>query len=341
MYLRLTMRCAWGVALGAVFVAATFVSQAVAQQQTFVAEPPQFQMRNNWSGVEYVDLNNAFAYSSSNCSDSCVPHVDLSFVVPTVNEDFNGTCTSAIQTGIPLQAMSLWVGFDGDPSSGGGELPQAGIKILYYCFPYNLLHGPEYFAWVEWYNGKPSATETKIDFRVVPGDNVFIVLRLEAPNAATAVFSDITAATQTSMRFVSPDGAPALGHTAECILEAPNEGRGINFVQADLPDYGSFTAGCSGWTNNSYDTGFDGDNAFQDIYVPQGFYYFTSYTTTPNGSWNVLDMSYGPDGLVSIANPILGNIGWLTWQFRHPRVSGGSAGTILAIPHGLGGDVGH
>ena len=325
----------------AIFTACLFLlfilltEQAGAAQQTEIPEPMGWLTRNNWSGVEYLDYNHAFSYSDAEHE----PYVSLSFVVPTITQDKSSRCTTREETGFPLQSMSIWVGFDGDPAVGRGELPQAGISAIYWCFPWDLVKAPEYYAWLEWFNGDPKQKETRLEVPVIPGHNMFILVRLKSPYTAAAIFNDFTAGTQTSYQFGSPDAMPVIGLTAECILERPryyNQRTNQDFL-SNLPHYGTLDAGCGGWTNGFYDV--DGSGYLQ--YVPHGYTYLVPDTNSASGRWIGIDMREGRD-IISTATPIQDNWGWLTWQFHARQFAPISSratpsGLVSPIPHGLSG----
>jgi|HubBroStandDraft_1064217.scaffolds.fasta_scaffold50310_2 hypothetical protein len=163
---------------------------------------------SNWSGYAVVNANNPFK----------VEAVQANYIVPVAQQAF-GTCSSSYRYG------SAWVGIDGYNSD---DVLQDGIE-----FDASCSHGstsPFYAAWYEWY---PNA-ETRINnFKLSPGDDMFVEVWNTSSTAGNAYIVNYTANTKVQISFNAPKGTKLQGNSVEWIVERP----GVNGGLATLTNY--------------------------------------------------------------------------------------------------------
>lgn len=163
---------------------------------------------NNWSGYAIVSSSNPFKLEA----------IQANFITPVAQQAF-GTCTSS------YRYASAWVGIDGFNSN---DVLQDGIEFDATCS-----HGsttPFYAAWYEWFPNP----ETRIsNFKVLPGDAIYVEVWNTSSTAGNAYILNYTTNVKVQIAFKAPNGTKLEGNSAEWIVERP----GVNGGLATLTNY--------------------------------------------------------------------------------------------------------
>jgi hypothetical protein len=177
-----------------------------------VSDTTNYWGSDNWSGYVISGANGTFKQNNST--------VWTEYEVPTAQQAF-GSCDGT------WWYSSQWVGMDGFRTS---DVLQAGTNADAYC---ELGKSTLYDVWYEWY---PYPQVTVTNFRVTPGDWVFVeVWYTKSAPQGHMFFLDETEQLATSIGFNPPPGTTLVGNSAEWIMERPT-------VNGSLPNLTNYFA---------------------------------------------------------------------------------------------------
>ena len=154
----------------------------------------------NWAGQALENATTAYSAGS-------YTEVMGQWVISGVQQPV-GTCGGT-------DVSATWVGIDGLNGSGG--VLQAGTEADAFCTAGHTSQND--YAWYEWF---PADEYQLVNFPIVVGGSIFVVVQATSATSANATFVNLQTGTYTVIGFGAPNGTQLRGNSAEWVVERPS-----------------------------------------------------------------------------------------------------------------------